>query len=420
MVRISRVAISVVGATALVGSLATNAVASQPQRGKPDAHVLDRKYRLNGSYTITGVLRVNKNNSVYGRLYAHGGFQAWRGILVHSGGINTDALKVTGSSDLASATISNNLQAGSITTTGTITSGGKLTTNGIDAGTGGLTTTGAVATGALTTTGLTTGSLTDTGAFSAASLSTTGTLSAGTATLGATTATTLNAGNSTFTGSVDFTRSTVTGLSLNNLTGTLATLSVGSASSTSAPLTLSANGQSTTLGVSSNGALTVGNLAVSGTLTFSGASGFVTPGLTAPPANGTTSTPGTLTLTGNPINLNGSTNLSGASDLGFSTATGTGSTAGHLLANGDTDLAGALSVNVSGTPGDYSATYTFRKVFNGTPYVVVTPLQDPAPGSNSAPKVWLTTTNSAFTIHVSTGVTGTPYSLPFAYQIVGP
>src|SRR5436305_965114 len=110
-----RFVVPFVGAGALLASAFTGALASRPgpfQDYSRSGAV--KSFTVGGRLTVTDVLRVQKNTSVYGKLYAHGGEQIWTGLLVHNGGIKSDSLEVTGPIQVQSATISGNLQAATI------------------------------------------------------------------------------------------------------------------------------------------------------------------------------------------------------------------------------------------------------------------------------------------------------------------
>jgi hypothetical protein len=407
-----------------------------------------KAYTVNGRLTVTDVLRVQKNQSVYGRDYAHGGLQVWKGLTVTSGGETADSLDVKGALSAASGTFSGNVQTGTLqtgamngttlalsgaaTVGGALTSAGKVTGNGLDGGSGGLTTTGAIS-GA----GLTVSSIADSGALTAGSITSNGPITAGQAAFG----------NLQVSGSVNFTNATVTGLTASNINlngATLSSLNVGSTSNSAAPFLLNANGKSIALGVNGNGSLTADSLAlnsglsVGGSSTFNGAAAFtgnlsvagsggVTTGvLQAPTASGST-VPGTLSLIGGTIALNGNvqhsgtTSLLNGSDLNFSTGNGT---ATHITTNQDADVAGRITLNASGSNTEQTATVSFIEPYGSQPYVVVTPTGDPNPGG-AAPKVWVTVTSSgskwtSFTLHYLVP-TGTAYAgqIIFNYHVFG-
>ncbi|MGH2442346.1 MAG: hypothetical protein ACRDFX_04190 [Chloroflexota bacterium] len=406
---------------------------------------------VNGALTVTNVLRVQKNASVYGHFYAHNGAQVWQGLLVRtkgltvqSGGIKSDSLEISGPLQAQQAAISGNLQAGalsatSLSLTGGATIGGplgvtgKLTGVGVDGGAGGLTTTGAV-----------TASSVDSGSLSASSA---------------------NLNNLAVTGNVNFSNATVTGLNLSSLgltsltfptlnvgspssqtpplnvsengqtaqvgvdsngnlttrgfnaaAATLQKLSLGLSAGTTAPLSLDENGRSATLGVDPNGNLTLGGVSASslndsgtlsvggsagiqGGLTVSGSSGVTTGSVQAPNGNNGNS-PGALSLSGGPISLSGDTSVNGAfqianaNDLSLSTVSSGGATGNsHIVAGGATDVAGTVSVQVPGGQTSIaaaSASVSFRKPYGTPPVIVVTAQGDPAPGFVSAPKIWTT------------------------------
>jgi hypothetical protein len=451
----SKLIVPIVGAGALMTSVVSGAVASR----SPGFHEFIRNavksYTVNGKLTVTNVLRVNKNQSVYGRQYAHGGLQVWKGVTVTnggmtvtSGGVTADTLSVKGALSAASATLAGNLQTGTLqsgaingstlaltgaaTVGGVLNSAGRITGNGIDAGSGGLTTTGNVA-GA----GFSASSITDSGALSAGSLTTSGSLSAGSAAFN----------NLQVGGTVNFTNATITGLNLSSLNlgaSNLSSLTLGNTSSSSAPLNLGANGKTIPVGVNSNGALTIDNLAVNssvaiggnasvaGNLVVGGTGGLNSSVLTAPTPSGS-STPGALALTGSTITLNGNvvhngnTTLAQGKDLILSTGSGV---ATHLTATGDTDVAGTLSVtppaNVT-SPGPAVATvqYNFIEPYTSAPNVVVTAAGNPLQGAQ-VPAVWVTlNVNSSsqytgFIVHYQVPSTGaTPATVTYNYHVIG-
>lgn len=404
-----RYVVSVVGATALTGTLLTSAFADHGSAWSQLVRAAVKTQTIKGNLTVNNVLHVNKNESVYGRLYAHGGLQVLnaglqvkRGSLsVTNGGIKTDSLESTGPVSAPSATISGNVTAGGLSTTGalsagslaltgaatvgsTLTAAGAITGNGLSAGTG------AISGGSLTTTGDITGA----NITAHGNLSTTGTFAASAA----------NFGNLTATGSVNFTNATVTGLNISGLgslslgnpsastaplnlsengrtvqvgvdntgaltaptisaqVGNFQALVLGSSTSTAIPLVLTENGKSANVGVDSSGNLTTSNLLVSGTATLNnlvlnGTNGGLTTGVvTAPSVTGTTN-PGPLTITGNGITLIGATtvngpanvtgNLTASNNLTLSAA-GATSTAPASASHiiGNSDVAGTATVNV--------------------------------------------------------------------------
>ncbi len=407
---------------------------------------------VNGALTVTNVLRVQANSSVYGHLYAHNGAQVWSGLLVRtgglsvvSGGIKSDSLDLSGPLQAGQVTVSGNLQAGAIsgsslslsgggTFGGALATTGRVSGNGVDAGAGGVTTTGAISGSSLSAGG---------GVISGGSLTTSGDITSG----GKLTASSLSV-----SGNVDFTGANVTGLSVSNLNlqnATLQSLNLGAQSSTTSPLTLNQNGQSLQLGVDQsgfllarglslgtqssfsgneltlngnghssqlgvdvNGNLTVSsglavagtlaannlalgsNLSVGGTLTVSGPQGLVTSQVQAPVPSGS-SAAGPLTLQGSSITLvgntrqNGSFTIGGGNNLNLSVANGSGGvSASHIISAGDTDVAGTATVTV-GTGGSGSASVSFSQPYASPPIITVTAASDPAPGTSVAPKVWI-------------------------------
>jgi hypothetical protein len=450
-------AVAIVGACALIGSLLTNALASKPAPLRGLARTHDKKFAVNGSLNVTGVLKVNKNvNIVRGKLYAHNGAQIWKRLTISGGGlISTPALQVTGPSAAlfsGGATIAGNVSSGALSvngalsTTGAASIGGKLTSiGGVDAGTGGVTTTGDIAaknlnaSGNITTTGnITTNQLTaqtlsitnfapstiSTGAISAATLTTTsnasvgGTLTTtGDTTIGGTlrtsTITTPTSGGVlNFTGNVSFANAAVTGLG-GGVGTNPATLTVGTSGATSPPLTITENNHSASIGVDTNG-----------NMLFS--TNLVSSGLIAPTPSG--GTQGALSLSGVGINLTGTTTLTNGSDLTFSSGSGL---ATHILSAGDTDVAGTVQVGVPGTTVAgtevTAVTRTFIKPYISQPIVTLTPINDPEPGSSTPPKVWITysqggTTGTqyiSFTVHYvpSTTVPSSGFSPVFGYHV---
>lgn len=467
--------LSVVGAAALVGSVMTNALASVPVPVQKDAKpAAVKRYNYNGNVYISNVLRVGNNNSVYGHLYAHNGVQVWKAVLVHSGGltvkaggIKADALDVLGPVAAQQATISGNLQAGTLQSSGaitgsslaltagtggsgTLTAAGKITGNGVDAGAGGVTTTGAV---------------------NAASLATSGNISA----TGSITAAAAAIQSLSVTGAVNFSGATIQGLNLSSVLngGTLPKLTLGTSNSADTPLTLAANGQSVALGVNSNADVTVprltanllsagcsttssapltvcqngktasfgvdtngaitatnlnvtgtlttgsnfaigGNEAVTGTLTVNGATGVVAQNLQAPNA-ASSSSPGplsvgasTLTLNTPNANLHGDFSILDGGDLALSANATT--LASHIQTGPDRDVAGSVGVTLSGTGG--AATVNFVKAYASAPNVVVTPTSDPGTA-----RYYVNSTATGFTIRVvGTSLSG---SLGFYYHVMG-
>jgi hypothetical protein len=399
------------------------------------------------------------------------------GLNVQAGGTNTDTLVVGASMKAADAEITGNLASGPINSTGPITgtaftaagsgsTGGSLTlTNGTNnvtltntgnstlstTGTisaGGLTTSGSFSAGTLSTTGqFTAGSIVDNGTLQASaiaasgaiqgqSLTTTGAIQGSAVTAGTISATntvTANTANLTtlkVTGGVDFTNATVTGLSLNNLTGTLSSLTIGATSGTTPPLAVQENGQTAQVGVNGSGALTVSNLNVGSGLTVGGAltltGGLTLPGTTAATGlvasqiSGPGSSPGALSINSNSLTLNAPTSalntltLSSGSNLAL---TASGTSASHIVANGDTDVAGTLTVPISG-PGPWHVdSPAFSVTYSGAPDVVVTPTGSTASGDPGAIRYWVTTHTNGFTINVN-GTTAQS-NITFNYVVIG-
>lgn len=436
------------GAGALMTSVFSGALANHPPAPHEFIGNSAKSFTVNGKLTVTDVLRVNKNQSVYGRQYAHGGLQVWKGLTVTNGGVTADSLSVKGALSAASATLSGNLQTGTLqvgtmngstlaltgaaTIGGALNAAGRITGNGLDAGTGGLTTTGNVA-----GTGFSASSITDSGALSAGSVSTSGALSAGSAAFG----------SLQVAGNVNFTGATVTGLNLGSLNlggSTLSSLNVGNTSNSTAPFNLSSNGKTIALGVNGNGALTTDSLAVNsgltvggnatlaGNLALGGGGGLTTSLVTAANASGT-STPGPLVLNGSTITLNGNvvhngnTMLGQGKDLNFTTGSGA---ATHITAGGDTDVAGTLTVSptsntASANPDIRSTQYNFVEPYTSAPVVVVTPASNPAQGV-LIPAVWVSlNVNSSnqytgFILHFQTAATvANPSTVTFNYHVIG-
>jgi hypothetical protein len=191
------------------------------------------------------------------------------------------------------------------------------------------------------------------------------------------------------------------------------------------------SGNSTLAGtLALSGAETIG-----GTLAVAGSGGITATGLTAPPSSSTTTTPGVLTLTGSAINLVGGVSapsgltLGNGSDLSLSTPSGT--SASHIAASGDSDVAGNTTVVVPASTAsgvDIPQTVAFKKVYSSAPVVVVSATSDPNPINNTAPKVWVTVnsgtvagTYAGFTIHYVTpapsGASG--FQVSYAYHVIG-
>jgi fibronectin-binding autotransporter adhesin len=463
MVPGTRYVVPVIGAGALVVSAFTGALASRPAPFHEMATLHGKNQTINGKLTVNNVLRAKKNLSVYGHFYAHNAAQVWSGLLVHSGGVKTDTLDVSGPMAAQSATISSNLQAGTIqaqtvngatltlsgagSVGGDLTVHGKVTGNGIDAGTGNITTSGLAATGQIT----------------AGSMATTGALTANNATLQ----------SLAVSGTVNFAGATVTGLNVGSLFGgQLNTLNIGTPSATTAPLNLSENGKTANIGVDTTGNVTFGSALLSGTLAVgsnasvagtlgvvgatsiggsetvagslavNGSGGITATSLTGLPTASNSSVPGTLTLTGGAINLAGSVNttgglaLGGGSDLTLSTNNTT--SASHVVAAGDRDVAGTVTITIPNstaagtdiaTESGTGTTVSFTQPYTSVPNVVLTAASVPSPGSDGNPKVWVTPiqgsasgTYTGFTIHyVAPGAvssTGT-YQVAYNYHVIG-
>lgn len=464
--------LSAIGAGVLATSAITAAFASHPVGFRGQVKSQSRTTTVSGNLTVTNVAHINKNESVYGRLYAHGGEQVWKALTVKSGGLsvsggtNTDSLNVGTTLAADSATIAHNLSAGNISgaglsLTGGATVGGKLTANGVDAGAGGITTAGSI----------TASGLSVSGNVNFANATVTG-LNLSNINLTNAALQTLNLGNPSSTSAplnlsengqteqlgVDSTGA-LTVRSANIGAGTFGTLNLGTTSDTTSGLTLNENGKSLQLGVDANGNLTVGgglafsgplstsnalsvagNATVNGSLTVGNSVGVIASNLQAPNPSGSTS-PGALTLQGSTIALTGSTTangnltLSGASDLNLSApaTSGTVTSNSHIVANGATDVAGTLAIGV-GTSGEATATQCFRKAYGTAPIVTITATSDPAPAAdfaasaNGAPKVWVTTVaqsfggcaNGGFTIHyVPPAAVTSSFTVSYAYHVVG-
>lgn len=415
----ARIALSVAGAAVLAVSLLTGALASAPPIFHSHAKSPAKKYSVSGNLTVHGTVRADNNLSSYGKLYAHGGEQIWKGLIVRTGGVATDSLVATGDIKGQSGTFGGNL------TVGGNLQGGSLAVTG-----------GANITGSLTT-----------GALTAGSISTNGSVTAGS----------LTVSNVTASGTVDFTNATVKGLNT-SVTGAqlngatipslnIGTLFLGNASSGNYPLSLSQNNKTATLGVNSNGGIQVqdfsasgnagvggglsvtGGTTVGGALTLTGTSGIIAPSLAAPNPSGSSS-PGALTLQGSTIThtgatvLNGTTTIATGNDLVLSTV-GTPASASHILSSGDRDVAGTVAISgipsggaVSGT--EYTGSYTFTKAYANAPIVTVTAVSDPGLGTSSAPRVWVTTTTSGFTIHFVPTMTGAAgQTISYNYHVIG-
>jgi len=405
------IGVSGLAAAALAVSAFSGAFASAPSAAHEFAAAL-KTFRFNGNIKSNGTVHANKNLSSGGRVYAHGGAQVWKGLLVQNG-IKTDGLDVTGVVNAQSATVTGNLQAGaiagnSLSLTGGATVGGTLSTSGLLTAAGGID----AKSGTITTTGALTA---DSGTFAhsvtAGSLSTLGTLSAGAATVtGLTVTGPVNFSNA----QINFTGAQVTGLN-GTSGGSANTLSVGTSTGTSSPLTILENSKSSTIGVDTSGNLVLGPI--------------TTTSLAAPSTGVNVNNSGSqsaLAISGNPINLTSNTNLTGGSDLTLGTGT---NTASHLVANGNTDLAGTVTLNVSNATiagtDIISSTITFAKAYARSPSIVLTATGDPEPGASSAPKVWVELVQSGsqytgFKIHYVLSATATSsYSPAYNYIVVG-
>ncbi|GAC1623375.1 MAG: hypothetical protein NVS4B2_00290 [Chloroflexota bacterium] len=398
-------------ASILVGSVLTVASANAPGPSQDLIHARAKHFTVAGSLQVNDVLKVRRNMSVYGILYAHNSEQVWKGLLVRDG-LKADVVNDSGPLQAQSATIANALQAGSITGAsvtatgnadvgGTLAVAGKMSGNGVDAGPGGLATTGAVTAGSVNTNGQISGS----------SLTAAGNIGAG-GTLTVQGATTLS-GGTTITGNLNLTNASISGLSLSNLNlngATVNSFNIGTPTGTAAPLNISANGRTANLGVNANGALTVDSLVTNNALTVgtslavNGAGGVTAATLQAPAASG--GGQGVLTLQGGSIQLNGTVNIGNESDIILSQASGAAS---HILANGNTDVAGKSTVSVAAgavPTGGYSVDVNYSKAYTNEPAVGLTPASDSNVGKSGPSKYWVTAKiNSSgqytgFTIHV--------------------
>lgn len=435
----------VIGAGTLMATVFSGVLASHPPASRGFSRSAVKAYTVNGRLTVTDVLRVNKNQSVYGRQYAHGGLQVWKGLTISNGGVNADSLSVKGALSAASGTFSGNLQTGTLqsgaiggttlaltgagTVGGALNVAGKVTGNGVDAGSGGVTTTGNVA-GA----GFSASTITDSGTLSAGSITTSGSLSAGSAAFG----------SLQVAGNVNFSGATVTGLNLGG--SNLSSLTVGNTANSSAPLNLSANGKTIPLGVNGNGALTVDNLAVNsgvsvggngsiaGNLVLGGSGGLTTSLVTAPNTSGT-STPGPLGITGSTITLTGNTITNGnatfgqGGDIFLSVVSGNAS---HINASGDGDVAGSFTVTPpanQATESDTTVTVNFTQPYTTVPNVVVTATSNPNQGTTGTvvPSVWVapnlngsTNQYTGFTFHYMVSSTSnSPTTVKYNYHVLG-
>jgi hypothetical protein len=433
MSKTAKYMIPFVGAGALLASVFTGALASRPAPLHDLSHAKAKKFTVDGRLTVTDVLRANKNVSAYGRLYAHGGEQIWQGLLVRSGGVKSDSLEVTGPITAQNASVTGNLQTGTlqaatINGTGTLTvtgathiggtlaADGKITGNGIDAQSGGVSTTGNITAAGINGTSLAVGSISDTGALTAGSITTTGALQAGQGTFN----------NLQVSGAVNFSNATVSGLTLSSLTGSnITSLSIGAIAGSTAPLSLSSNGRTATLGVNSNGSLLVDSLSLSGAIsapgggTFGGTlaagnanfSGALTvagainaTAITSPIPNGSNVNgplaiaAGSTTFSGNTV-VNGNATIGAGGDLQLATTSGSSGPA-HISAANNPDVAGVVTLSVA---GGIAA----------------------GPG-NVMPKYWVTVNNNGnglFTGFVVNYVTpeavGSSYTVPFNYHVIG-
>jgi hypothetical protein len=202
--------------------------------------------------------------------------------------------------------------------------------------------------------------------------------------------------------------------------------------------------------VSTAGNLTVGgNLAVTGNLSVTGSTSLNVSSLTAPNASGTT-TPGQFTLTGNPIVLtgavqatssltvagnttfNGNATVNAGNDLNLPFVAASGSTApnaAHIVANGNRDVAGTLTVTVPANtaPGtEITVSVPFTRNYATAPIVVTTPSSDPGLGGPAA-RYWVTDTPATtgpftgFTLHYVTSANSSPNpaAVTFNYHVIG-
>lgn len=414
--------VSGIGAVALVASVLTNAAASKP----PSQH---SAATIRGNSNVTGTLKVNGNINVAKNSYFHGKAEIYKGLLVKNG-LKADALTLSGNFSAAGGTISSNLAVTQGLSANTLAVQGAATVGSLDAGSGAIKTTGSLTAGAATV----------------SSLSSTGALTASTATLG----------GLTVSGPVDFSHATVTGL---NQAGSYTTLTVGSVTSTTPPLTVVENGQSSSIGVNNSTLIlggsaapnvsTTGNLTVGGNLTVTGTSNLSVSSLTAPNQANTT-TPGQFTITGNPIvltgavqttssltvggttTLNGNTTLSSGNDLILPFTAQTGTTAAnsaHIVASGNHDVAGTATVGIPANTAvgtEETVAVPFTRNYGSAPVVVVTPAQDPSLGlANPAPKYWVTPIGSGpytgFTLHYVTTspLANSNQTVTFNYHVIG-
>jgi cytoskeletal protein CcmA (bactofilin family) len=417
---IAKWTVSGIGAVALVASVLTNAAASKP----PTSHA---SARSNKGSTVNGTLHVKGNINVKTNSYMRGKAEVDKGLLVKNG-IRTDALTVNGNFSAAGGTISTNLAVTQGLSAGTLSVSGAAAVGSLDAGSGAIKTTGSLTAG-----GATVSSLNDTGSLTAANATLSGLV---------------------VSGPVDFSHATVTGLSQG---GSFTTLTVGGVTATSPPLTIVENGQSSTIGVNNSTLIlggsaapnvsTTGNLSVGGNLTVTGTSNLSVSSLTAPNQSGTT-TPGQFTITGNPIQLtgavqttssltvggattlNGNTTVSSGNDLNLPFTAQSGSTAAnaaHLVASGNRDVAGTVTVNVPANTAqgtEITTTVTFTRNYAGTPFVVLTPTTDPGLNGGAA-RYWVTPVGggpyTGFAVHyVTSGVAiANAQSVTFNYHVIG-
>jgi hypothetical protein len=207
-------------------------------------------------------------------------------------------------------------------------------------------------------------------------------------------------------------------------TGALATtnLTLGAATQTSSPLVLSENNKTVSLGVNTAGNATVDSLVTTSTtagLTVTGTAGVVTPLLQGLPTSGTT-VPGVLSLQGTEINLNGAVHIVNFNDLTFSTSA-SGAAASHILAQGDRDVAGTITLTIPTGTGTGSANVTFVKPYSTAPAVIITPQSDPDPERTAAPKMFVTASTTGFTItEVPAGSETAAHQITFAYHVIAP
>lgn len=456
---VGKYVVSLVGAGALVASVLTDALASQPRplHTAMQGTARSGNATVNGNLDVNGVLHVRKNETIYGNFYTKGKAEIYqgltirdKGLTVRTGGIKGDTLDLTGALHAKSGAVDDNFVAGTLqgttisgttltlagaaTVGGTLNASGRITGNGLDAGSGGLTTTGNISAGGVTAT-----SITDSGALTAGSMKVTGAIDLSGAT-------------------VNFTGATVTGLTNAGGGGIggatqVSQLTVGNATGTTPSFYLAGNGRTIPISVNTAGDVVVpslatqGNLTVGGSLTVAGTSSLNVSSITAPPATGTTTAgpfaltassialTGNTTLTGN-ATINGTTTLNGNNDLVLASAASTsttGATASHIDGNRDVDGVVSVAVQPAGTgpsPAVQTTTVTFVRPYSTQPIVVVTPTGDPAPGQPYAPKVWVTLVPSTtttgqyvgFTINyqnAATSAAAAGYNVGFNYHVIG-